>query len=393
MSRKISPLSMLVLLVAVLWLGVTFSLAAKEKEKPDPAETDFLALAAMLLKDGHSLRALTTLNQVDPEAEELDRGRFYTLKGLAQLNLQQEIEAKESFQQALAHGQTEPIIHVYLAQAHYALKEYRETVAAIEQAGTVIHQYPALYEMKAQSYWLLGEQNAAWRTLSVAHKAFPEDYRFLRRQVFYLLDLKLYRQAAELGRRYFVQSQAEVADYMAIGNALRLSRQSQEALTILEQGRLLYPHHEGLAKVLAHTYLDLEQPFSAAYLLEQAARNNPELLAEAAELYRRAGRFYRALGLNAEIRNQKVKFKQRLSILLALKRYAQASGMETDLYRVGLLSDENIRYAIAYANFAIGDYEQADQHLKHIRTPDLFKKSVALRRAMDECRAEPERCL
>lgn len=393
MSKTKAFLITLTLLTLVLWLGMAADLAAREKEQPDSAETDFLALAAMLLKDGHPLRALTALNQVDLEEEELDLGRFYTLTGLAQLNLQQQAEARDSFQQALAQGHSDPLIHVYLAQTHYALKEYQQTVDAIAQAGAVIRQYPALYEMKAQSYWLLGEQDLAWRALNTAQEAFPEDHRFLRRQVFYLLDLKLYRQAAELGGRYLHQSQAEAADYTAIGNALRLSRQYQEALSILERGRLLYPHHEGLTKVLAHTYLDLEQPFSAAYLLEEAARSNPELLAEAAELYRRAGRRYRALSLNTEIRDQKVKFKQRLSILLALKRYAQASGMEDDLYRVGLLSDENIRYAIAYANFAIGEHEQADQHLRHIRTPELFKKAVALRRAMEECQEEPERCL
>jgi hypothetical protein len=46
----------------------------------------------------------------------------------------------------------------------------------------------------------------------------------MRRKVFYLMQLQLYQQAAQLGKQYLNKSDAKASDYIAIGNALRLSR-------------------------------------------------------------------------------------------------------------------------------------------------------------------------
>ncbi len=361
--------------------------AAENQSQP----TDFVDLAAAMLRDGHSDRALLALQSVDLEDEKTDLARFYTLQGLAFMNLNDFVAAKDNLQLAVKNGQSDPVIFVYLAQAHYSLQDYKNTIQVIAKAGE--HAKSAsLITLKAQAYWHLEDTDATINTLNEGQRLYPQDFSFLRRKVFYFVHLELYQEAAKLGRQYLKQSRAAVEDYIAIGNALRLTKEYQEALSILEIARLQFYGNETIAKLLAHTYLDQGKLNSAAFILEQAALLNSDLLPEAAEVYRRAGRFHKALTLNEGVRDQKVKFKQRLSILLALKQYERAANMESSLHRTGLLEDQNIRYALAYAFFSSGRYPSALKHLDQLKEAELFRRGIELRRLMAVCKSEPWEC-
>ena len=362
--------------------------AAQNKAQP----TDFLELAAVMLKDGHHDRALLALQGVDLTNKKTDLARFYTLQGLAYMNLNDLVAAKDSLQQAVKNGQKDQIIYAYLAQIYFGLKDYQQAIQAVTKAGDEVRKNAALMSLKADSYWQLHETDAAINALNEGHRIFLGDFRFLKRKVFYFVELGLYQEAVRLGREYLKQSKAAAADYIAIGNALRLSKEYQEALNILEMARLQFPQDEMVAKLLAHTYLDQGKLNSAAFILEQAALLNPKLQAEAAEIYRRAGRFHKALTLNESIADQKVKFKQRLSLLLALKQFERAANMESTLYRTGLLEDQDVRYALAYALFLTRRFSEANKHLDHLKNAELFRKGTELRRLMEVCKAEPWQC-
>lgn len=353
---------------------------------------DFIELAAVMLKDGHHDRALLALQNVDLGNKKTDLSRFYTLQGLAYLGLNDLEAARDSLQQAVRNGQKDPSIFVYLAQAYFGLKQYKNTVDAIAKAGALANKDALLISLKAESYWHLQQPEAAINALNDGQRAFPSDFRFLKRKVFYLVELGLYQEAVRLGREYLTRYKATAADYAAFGNALRLSREYQEAVHILEIARLQYPGDEMIAKLLAHTYLDQGQLNSAAFILEQAALLNPALQAEAAELYRRAGRLHKALTLNESIIDQKVKLKQRLSILLALKQFERAANMESSLYRTGLLEDQSVRYALAYALFSTRRFAEVGKHLDHLKDAELFRKATELRRLMEVCKTEPWQC-
>ena len=377
-------------LMVVLILAHYSNVAEASGNKTQP--TDFIELAAVMLKDGHSDRALLALQSVDLENKKTDLARFYTLQGLAYMGLNDLEAAKDSLQRAVRNGQKDQAIFIYLAQTYFGLKDYKQTIDAIGKAGDLASKDAALVSLKAESYWHLKEADAAINTLNAGQRAFPADFRFLKRKVFYFVELGLYQEAARLGREYLKRSKASAADYIALGNALRLSKEFQEAMNILEIARLQFPHDEMVAKLLAHTYLDQGKLNSAAFILEQAALLNPGLLAEAAEIYRRAGRFHKALTLNESISDQKVKFKQRLSILLALKQFERAANMESSLYRTGLLEDQDVRYALAYALFSSGRFPEANKHLDHLKSAELFRKGTELRRLMEVCKTEPWQC-
>ena len=354
--------------------------------------TDFIELAAVMLKDGHQDRALLALQSVDLGNKKTDLARFYTLQGLAYLGLNDLEAARDSLQQAVKNGQQDRSIFIYLAHAYFGLKDYRNTVNAIGKAGDLASKDVSLISLKAESYWHLKDADAAINALNDGQRTFPADLRFLKRKVFYLVELGLYQEAVRLGRDYLQRSNASAADYVAFGNALRLSREYQEALNILEVARLKFSQDEMVAKLLAHTYLDQGKLNSAAFILEQAALLNPALQAEAAEIYRRAGRFHKALTLNESIGDQKVKLKQRLSILLALKQFERAANMESSLYRTGLLEDQDVRYALAYALFSSRRFADANKHLDHLKNAELFRKGTELRRLMEVCKTEPWQC-
>jgi tetratricopeptide (TPR) repeat protein len=383
-----------ILLWVLLICGIAVS-HAKDNDKKDPdtfSVGELMPLAAMLIKDGNHDRAIKTLQTMDLAQEDLDLARYYTLLGMAQMGLKDLASAKDSLKQAIANGQADPVIFVYLAQAQYGLKEYQETLATIDRAGEIFKTYPALLEMKMQAHWLLKQYNQAWDALTLGEALFSDNHQFLERRIFYALDLGLYRSAAELGREYLAKSVAKAQDFVAIGNALRLSRQFDEAANILEVARLSYPEHVTIAKVLAHTYLDQGMTHAAAAILEQASQYNPEFIAEAAELYKRAGRFYRALELNAQIPDQTIKLKQRLAILIGLKQYEMVINMESALYRNRLFSDQSVRYALAYAAYAVSDFDKAKKHLGYVKEPGLFKQAMELQRLMQECETEKWKC-
>ncbi len=356
------------------------------------AQVDHIELAAVMLKDGHNDRALLALQSVDLENKKTDLARFYTLQGLAYMGLNDLEAAKDSLQQAVKNGQKDTAIFIYLAKTYFGLKDYKRTIDAIGKAGNLASKDAALLSLKAESYWHLKETEAAINALNEGQSAFPTDYRFIKRKVFYFVELGLYQEAVRLGREYLNRSKAAAADYIALGNALRLSREYQEALNILEIARLQFPQDEMVAKLLAHTYLDQGKLNSAAFILEQAALMNPGLQGEAAEIYRRAGRFHKALTLNESISDQKIKLKQRLSIFLALKQFERAANMESSLYRTGLLEDEDVRYALAYALFSSRRFPEATKHLDHLKNAELFRKGTELRRLMEVCKTEPWQC-
>lgn len=384
--HPIHTLTALLLLLAAIT-------GASAQETTDNDEVEPLSLAALLIGDGNHDRARQVLTGIDPEDPELDRVRYHTLSGLVALNMEENALAAREFRAAIEAGQTEPVVWLYLAQALFSEERYAETLDALVQAGPDTIRLPSVYLMWSQAHWELGQRRLAWEVLDNGRRLFPDrSGDFVRRQVFLLVEQGLYQAAADLGRAHLQGGSARAEDALAIGNALRQTGGFKEAARILETARLQHPENVQLAKVLAHTYLDQGQVLQAAGILRVAAATDPALVNEAAELYRRAGWPIQALTLNGQVGDQPRKLRQRLAILIELERFPQAAAMQEDLYRVGLLDDEDIRYALAYAWFKTGDFEQTESHLVALTRSDLFRKAAELRRVMEQCAEEPWLC-
>ncbi len=362
-------------------------------------DVDYVELAAVLVQDGNYDRAENALQNVDLADEDTNQGRYHSVYGLIHMNRGNNELAKQSFYAAIDAGlideitQTTPeVIYIYLAQCHFGLEEYREAIGALDNAGETAQRLSSTFTMRAHAHWLLDEKPQTWKVLDEASELFPANNQFLRRKVFYLIELGLFKEAADLGRAYLARAEGNVDDYLAIGNALRKAGDFDEALKFLETARLQHPKHENVGKLLAHTYLARGAELAAAEIFQQLSIANPELISEAAELYRRAGKPYRALTLNGQIVDQEAKLKQRLAIFLALERFEQITAMEDAMVRSGVINDENLRYALAYAWFKVGDFRATERHLTQLTRPDLFRKATELREVMADCAEERWRC-
>jgi len=367
--------------------------ALEERAADLEAPVELLSLAAVLIGDGNYQRARNVLARVDTEAEELDLARYHTLSGLVALNLDELPLAASHFEDAIAAGQQQGVVWLYLAQAYFGQQLYEKTLEALDNAGPEATRVPSVFVMRAQAHWELENYGQAWQVLGEGRRLFPDrSGDFARRQVFLLVDQGLYQEAADQGLEFIESGLSSSEDAVAIGNALRETGQYQQAAVILEKARLTAPDNVMLGKVLSHVYLDQGNVLAAADVMRTTALYDPTLASDAAELYKRAGWLIQALSLNAQVIDQAKKLKQRLSIFLEMDRFEQAAGMAQDLSRVGLLSDEDIRYALAYALFKSGDFEQAEQHLQQLSRNDLFRRATELRRAMEQCADSPWKC-
>ena len=372
-----------------LILTISFQVAAK---KESSEEVNYLELASLMLKDGNLERAEIALSQVDTSDEDLDLQKFYIISALFNIRTNNNQKAIEMIKKAKQMGEVDAVIDVYLAQAAYAVEDFQLALDALGSAGDAVAKIPSIYHMRAQSYWNLHNKTMAIATLDQAVKIFSEDKSFPRRKIFYYLEMGYNKQAAALGKVYLKKFSGQKADYVAIGNALRASGDIKSSLMFLEDAHLKYPNDENIAKSLAAVYLRNEDYYAAAKIIHDASYLNPELIKEAAELYRRAGDVYMALSLNGLISDQKEKTKQRIALFLQLQNFEAVAAMRNDVKRVQLDDDENIQYALAYAFFKIGKYAQTESYLGQIKGTENFKKALELRKIMQDCKLNRWRC-
>ncbi len=366
--------------------------ADEDSDSAADAEVNYVDLAARLIHDKHYERALSVLAEADSKAADFDAPRAFMLRGLAYLNLKRFDSARKSFAAAISAGQKDPRVRLYEAQAHWGLRDYDKTLKSLALAGKSALTEPGVWLMKAEAQWKSGKKHAAVITLRGAAKRFSERATFDRMQLFYLIELGLYVEATELGERYLRRKDITEDEYVAVGEALRAAGQPQRAQLILEGAALRYPESDKVMLQLAHSYLDSERTLTAAMLFEKAARLEPKYIVESAELYRRSQMVFRALSLNARVSDQTAKTKQRLSLLVDLERFEAVAAMLPKLKRLGLLKDESIKYALAYAFFKTGRFAEADAQLKSITQPELYESALQLRKAMDSCRAAGWEC-
>ena len=124
--RRVLPILMRLALAATLLAGG--AQAASGGDEISDAER--LELAARLTADGEYERAARALGKVDTRAEELDLAKYHTVAGLIALNQNRNEDAVRNLEDAIAAGQADPTVQLYLAQAHFALERWRDALLA-----------------------------------------------------------------------------------------------------------------------------------------------------------------------------------------------------------------------------------------------------------------------
>jgi len=360
-------------------------------------EPDRVALAAMLLRDGHVDRAAAELEQISPDdkganGETIDKAQYYTLRGVISLRRKLWAPAAAFLQAAIQAGQKDPLARVFLAQAYAGSKRYKEALGALDAAGEAGRKTVGTWMLRARCWRMLGDKKAAYAALVAGGTMFPKSIVFARRRVLLLVELGLFQAAQQIGKRLFAHPDATAADRLAVAEGMRRSGAHLRAAALLEDARLRYPHDRATAVLLARCWLDAGKIVISARRLDAASMRWPKLAVEAAELYRRAGMLNRALRTNARVLDPARKLRQRIGLLIELERYEAAATMAPALAKQCLQRDDELRYALAYAQFRSGRHRDAQRSLHGINDADLFARATELRRVMAACKEDASRC-
>ncbi len=134
-------------------------------------------------------------------------------------------------------------------------------------------------------------------------------------------------------------------------------------------------------------------PHVTADLFEKGSFYDSTYLKEAAEMYRRNGELAHALYLNSMMTDKEEKTKQKVAIFISRGEFEKVIGLKDALDRYGLLTNDNMRYALAYAYYVVKDYENAEMHLKKIDDDELFSKATVIRKNIEKCKSNSLECI
>ncbi len=353
---------------------------------------NYVDLGAQLLKDGYAQRAERVLEKVDVSEKEFDFPRYYTLKGILLHELSYPVLSNIFLREAIARGQKNPTVYLYMAKNNWTLQDYRGVIDSLNKAGDAAKQNEQMMVIKAEAYKQQSKYEEAWSVLDEGIERFPQSSKFYRQKFYYLLGLGFYKQANEYANKYLVASEYSAKDYLAVAYTLRENKQYESAAILLQKGIIRHPDDPKLVELLGQIYIDQDQYLAGAIAMDWSSIELPQFAEKAATLYLKAGQPVRSLQLNRRILDQKNKFRQRLSLDISLDDYDSMVSMVPALKRYGLLREDRIAYAVGYAYYQIGDYDNARKYLKEISDSNLFAKASKIYQQIEKCRDEPLAC-
>lgn len=375
-------------------LLLSLSIGAMAEDKKSSDEIDFVALAALLLKDGYIERANEALNNIklEEQKEEIDLVRYYTLRGLIYSKKSQYHLANKNFQLALDNGQTDKTIYLYMAQNSFKLKAYQDTIDALNKSGELMQKNPKLIALKAECHWQLKAYDDALKMIAFGLEKYATHYDYYKQRFYYLISLELYQAALSDAQIYLQKAKASEKTTVAFIVALRKAHEVDDAIRLAEIANVRYVDSSDVTVLLAHLYLDKEMINAAAALFDEASIEDFKYTKESAEIFRRAKEYTLALYKNSQMLDTTEKYKQKIAIYLEYGDYERVVATRDSLYRSKLIENEDMRYALAYAYYMIGEYDNSEEELKQLTRSDLFTKAIELRKNMQKCQNNHWEC-
>ena len=409
---------------------LSFSIAyANQEEK----QSNHLELATMMYYDGNYTKATQELNEVDQASEDFDASKFYSIKGLIAMktkkyadaitNLNKAIEEtkvkvyedpyakkhkerrhiflrdykkekkRKAFDPEKIRKQKLEQLYLFLSRAYYQEKNYAKAIKSLDLAGDAGKNRAGLYLYKADCYWKMGDKEMAIATLDKAIIKFPHSKSPAKQKFYYMAKLKLYHGAAKVAKTFLNDSNTSSKEYVTISQVFLRGGEKKEALKLLEYAKVRFPDEAKIPLLLGNIYLKEAMLHTPAHLFEQSSNIDNKYIKDAVEMYRRAKEIPHALYLNSKNENPTDQLKQKVAILVSDGEFEKLIALKSDLSRYGLLSDDTIRYALAYSYYMVKDYKNAEKNLKKITDNQLFSKATIIRKNIEKCKEKPLECL
>ncbi|HID00477.1 MAG TPA: tetratricopeptide repeat protein [Sulfurovum sp.] len=425
-------LKKLVLLGFVFCVSTQMLMAKKQSEQT----INHVEIATILFYDGKYDKALESLQKAKESHMDIDWVKYYSMKGIIALKeerykeaiseLHKAVEAtkKKVYKAPTIENEKKEVLfslfskekkkkksqkplfepekirrakldelHIYLSQAYYRDGQYIRAAKALDAAGERGRESASLFTFRAECYWKAKQKESAINALNKGSKLFPKDITLLKQKFYYFAELKLYQASIVAAKNYMKRVPASAQEYISLSQMLVSGGELGEAIKILEEAKMVFPMSAKVHILLGHYYKQKDMPHTTAYLFEQASYYEGKYLKEASEMYRRTGELSHALYLNSMMQDTEEKTKQKVAIFVSRGEFEKVIGLKDALHRYGLLSNDNMRYALAYAYYVVKDYENAEQHLKKIQDNALFSKATVIRKNIEKCKTNPLECM
>jgi tetratricopeptide (TPR) repeat protein len=427
------------MLKKVLTLAVVFFCLVTLQAKEGEEETiNHIEIATIMYYDGKYDKALEALQRAKDSHRDIEWDKYHNIRGLIFLKEENYPASISAFKEAIRATRTKvyeppveerpqreylfklfshedkpekPIvqtpvfdpeklrkdqieeIYIYLSQAHYKAEQYLNAVHALDAAGEKGRASASLFTLRAECYWKAGQKGSAIDALSRGSKLFPKDATLLKQKFYYFAELKLYQASIEAAKAYMKKVPANAQEYITLAQMLQSGGESEQAIRVLEEAKLEFPSSAKVHILLGHYYHQKEMPHITAELFEEGSFYDAKYLKEAAEMYRRNGALAHALYLNSMMQDKEEKTKQKVAIYIGKGEFEKIIGLKDALGRYGLLQNDTMRYALAYAYYRVKAYEEAETHLKKIEDDELFSKATIIRKNIEKCRNNSLECL
>ncbi len=317
-----------------------------------------LSVALLAATDLGEIEAMIDRGELDAASAALDdadapEALLARLRGAIALQRGELERAADHFERALDTYRGDPSTSLYLAHVYVELGRAGEAEALLPALdGLEVMAAPLV---RAQVERALGRDESAYRILSVAAQRYPDSVAPL---------LELVALCAELGVRTELRRWLDRAvgrKTLSEDEALALvdaAYEDPKALPSLERLAARFPDSAELRGHLAHAYAAGGARHAAARLFESASRLGAPYAFEAADQYRTGGNLDAALRMNAQVSEPRRRLRQRLAILFSARRMGRVLALEPELRAAGLDGPDE-RYRIAYASYAVGNYQRA----------------------------------
>ena len=418
-------------ILKTLSLVVLLSVSSNAKTIDD--SVDHVGLATMMIYDARYKKAKEELDLVDKKSPKFDGANYYTVLGVYNSKLKNTTQAIDAYKKAIEATRTKeflaPKVHtqekylfsigsakkeeskapvfdaeakrqdkitqlyMYLTQEYYKLKDYKNTVASLQNAGERGKSRAGLYTLRAECYYKQAKYSETFSALNEGIKRFPDDSKLLKQKFYYFADLKLYQAAIDASKVYMDKVGVSSKEYIALSQMLIGANEIDSAIALLEESKLMFPKDAKIGILLGHMYLKKDMKNTTAHLFEESSYYDKQYLKDAVEMNRRAGNNLHALYLNTQNIDKVEKLKQKIAIYLNAGEYRKIIGLKKALKRYKMLDDENLRYALAYSYYTVGDYKNSEAHLKYISDSELFSKATVIRKNIEKCTNDSMECL
>ncbi|MEM1007753.1 MAG: hypothetical protein AAGJ35_01995, partial [Myxococcota bacterium] len=233
----------IVLWILVCWVGTGHPAdgAEKNEQRVTKTKVDALALARLLLKDGHLDRAEAVLARVNPKTKGLSLAELYTLRGVIALRRKDFVKSVLLLKRAARAPKFNPMVFLFLAQSHFRLRHYGKALLALSKAPAKAQKMPGTILLKAQSLWFSGRHHRAYAWVCRGRQRFPQRLSFHRLQALWLLRLGLLQQGQQEALRVLSRERPTPALYLLLAEALRKRGALAQAIVWLERACLQFP--------------------------------------------------------------------------------------------------------------------------------------------------------